>query len=397
MEHVEDKRRVARPHRLRAAAGEIDRHFVTSNDQLCVDAYRRVGNPVIVDAVFEFVSAIRNASDHRAHAGLGSYRAIARARFETLFAELRRRGVPHCRADLQRGELRLQISPKDLRLTDILQDNGANRLVELASLEQLHRRDAQAFLKDLDRARAIAARRGSAHIEMVAHRADESDAPPVKENCLERDDVGKMLAATVGVVGDDDIVGTPSVRRNVPSKDLGEKIAHGVEMDRDTGCLRDIPTIAIKDRGGVVKQLPHDGGAARAPDRDVHLGRRSGQRIVDDLEFDRWDIERARLHLCSPRHEVAALVAMAIPTFEQQHGGVCLLYDGRPLDRSAERNFVASSIPRPRANRRRARSFVFRMICRGPRNSSGFARGIGRRPIAATRSETISTGEPGLA
>ena len=58
-------------------------------------------------------------------------------------------------------------------------------------------------------------------------------------------------------------------------------------MHWDTSRLRDIPAVAIKDRGGVVEQLAHDGGAAGAPDRDIHLGRGRGQRIVDDLQFDR--------------------------------------------------------------------------------------------------------------
>src|SRR5262245_42024296 len=97
-------------------------------------------------------------------------------------------------------------------------------------------------------------------------------------------------------------------------------------MNRNAGRLRDIPAVAIKDRGGIVEQLAHDGGTAGAPNGNVHLGGGCSQRVVDDLKFD-WRDCPLNLHLDPPRDDVATLVAMATPAFEQEHCCVCLLDD----------------------------------------------------------------------
>src|SRR6476661_7199019 len=108
--------------------------------------------------ILELVSAIGDTPDHRPHGGLGSIEQLTGRRFETHFAELYGEALNACRADVKRGELRLQISPQNVRLADILQDNVADRLIELATFDNLHRRYSQAFLEDLRRARAITAR-----------------------------------------------------------------------------------------------------------------------------------------------------------------------------------------------------------------------------------------------
>src|SRR3954454_23038839 len=80
----------------------------------------------------------------------------SRGSFEAPLADLRRQALHARRTDLQRGDLRLQIAPQNFWLTHVLQDKRAYGFVELAVLEQLQGRDAQAFLKDLGRARAVA-------------------------------------------------------------------------------------------------------------------------------------------------------------------------------------------------------------------------------------------------
>ena len=99
------------------------------------------------------------------------------------------------RADLQRRELRLQVTPQHLGLADVLQDNRTQVLVEAPVGYDPDGRDAQAFLKDLGRARAVASGGGSADIEVVAERSDEADPTAVAEHGLESDDVRQMLAA----------------------------------------------------------------------------------------------------------------------------------------------------------------------------------------------------------
>src|SRR5712664_2974945 len=183
--------------------------------------------------VLEFVSAIGDAADHRPHRGLGSIEQLTERCFETHFAEPYGEAFYACRTNVKRGELGLQISPQDVRLADILQDDVANRLIELAAFDKLHRRYAQAFLEDLRGARAVTARGGAPDVEMVAQRSDEPDAPAGREDCLEGVDTGDVLASGVGVVGYDDAGGGPRVGRNVTSWDRGEEIAHVIVIGRD--------------------------------------------------------------------------------------------------------------------------------------------------------------------
>ena len=281
---------VARAHRLRAAARQIDGHLVARHRHLGVDADRLVGDAVVVDLVLELVGAVGDAPDHGAHAGFRGVENLLERPLEARLAQLGGEPLDAGRAHLQRGELRLQVAPQQLRLAHVLQDGGAQGLVELAGVEQLHRRDAQALLEDLDRAGAVAAGRGAADIEVVAQRADEADAPAFVEHRPVGDDVGQMLAAAIGIVGDDDIVGPPLFRGDVVGEDLGEEAAHRVEVARDARRLRHVPAVAVEDGGGVVEQLAHDGRAAGAPHGDVHLGGGRGQRVVDDLELDGRDV-----------------------------------------------------------------------------------------------------------
>src|ERR1700730_3998804 len=118
--------------------------------------------------VLEFVSAIGDAADHRPHGGLGSIEQLTERCFETHFAELYGDAFYACRADVKRGQLGLQISPQDVRLGDILQDDLANRLFALPASDNLPRRYARPLLEDLRGARAVTARGGTADVEMVA-------------------------------------------------------------------------------------------------------------------------------------------------------------------------------------------------------------------------------------
>ena len=138
-----------------------DRSTVISSpatDHLGVDADRLVGDAVVVDVVLELVGAVGDAPDHGAHAGLRGVEHLLQRALEARLAELVGEALDAGRAHVQRGELRLQIAPQQLRLAHVLQDGGAQRLVQLAGLEQLHRRDAQALLEDLDGSRSRSCR-----------------------------------------------------------------------------------------------------------------------------------------------------------------------------------------------------------------------------------------------
>ena len=183
---------------------------------------------------------------------------------------------------------------------------------------------------------------------------------------------------------------------DVVGEDLGEEVAHRVEVARDARGLRHVPAVAIEDGGGVVEQLAHDGRAAGAPHRDVHLGGGRGQRVVDDLELDRRDVDGGWSWLCSLGDQVAAVLAPAGPALGQQHGGVGLLDHGGPGEPrcrrrcgrgSTRRSPPAAGHPDLAAPRRLcARRSVVRTACLA-------ASAAGRWPRrAATRSPRASRG-----
>ena len=122
---------------------------------------------------------------------------------------------------------------------------------------------------------------------MVAKGADEPDAPAVPEHGAVGNNVGKMLAAAIGIVGDDDVVWAPLIRGNVIGENLGEKTAHRVEMARNAGGLRHVPAVTVEDGGGVIEQFADDGGATGSPHRHIHFGGRGRKGVENDLELDR--------------------------------------------------------------------------------------------------------------
>jgi hypothetical protein len=120
-----------------------------------------------------------------------------------------------------------------------------------------------------------------------------------------------------------------------------------------------------------------------------------GQGVVDDLEFDRRNLGHRTVHVhpCPPRHEVAASVAPATPSLDEQDAGVGFLDDGRSLDRAPGKT---SSRLHTATSRQPPESQIFRlpMGCPLSRATAALAVGLGKRPMAEARNDTISTANP---
>ncbi|GAV37022.1 hypothetical protein ROTAS13_04712 [Roseomonas sp. TAS13] len=286
------ERGVHRPQRLRAAAGKIDRHLLATHGDGGMDADGRVSDAVVVEEILECVVPIRDAADHRPHGALGPVQDLRAARDHRRGAEARGQLAQVALAHGERGDLRLEVAPEDLRLAHVLPHHRQQVGVQHAAPAKLQRRQAQPFLEDLGRGRGIGARRHAAHVEMVAERADDGDALPLREDRAEGQDVGNVLAAAIGIVGDDDIAFLPLCQRQVVAHHGQQPGAHRVQVLRDAGGLRDVVAVAVEDGGGIVQQFPHHGGAAGAPDRHVHLGGGGGQAVAQDLQFDRTEHDR---------------------------------------------------------------------------------------------------------
>ena len=162
-------------------------------------------------------------------------------------------------------------------------------------------------------------------------------------------------------------------RVHVPVQQLAQEVRHAVEVARDARRLREVVALRVEHRGGVVQQLAHDGAAAGAPDRHVHLGGRGGQRVADDLDLDGSERHGVGSYASRAAMSAPAGAEARRPAGGDEVGGEGLLDDRRPVDAVLRRERVAvpdrqvAPVARPR--RRGARPL------RGPRARGGRRRG----------------------
>ena len=90
---------------------------------------------------------------------------------------------------------------------DIRHDDGEDLVVELARLEEPHRRQAQSLLLDLGRSRRIAARHRAADVRPVSGVRKPGEQPSAIEERLHELDVHQVRAAEVGVIDGEDVAG----------------------------------------------------------------------------------------------------------------------------------------------------------------------------------------------
>ena len=260
------------------------------------DQARLVRDAVVVHEILEAVSAVRDAGDGRAHRGFRAVENAVGRRLEPLRAETLRQPQHTGRADIERGQLRLEIAAHLLRFAGIGVEDAQQRPVDPPGLDHLAGRNPQPLLVDLARARVITAGRAAADIGVVCQRARNRDPPAPEIDGLEGQHVRQVLPAGIGVVGDDDIALPPVRERDGSGEDSFEAGRHGVQVDGDAGRLRDISPLRVEHGGRIVERFAHDGGPGRAPDGDIHVLRRRDQRVADDLDVDGAQIG----HLPSP-------------------------------------------------------------------------------------------------
>src|SRR5690606_19071931 len=117
-------------------------------------------------------------------------------------------------ADLERGDLGLQVAEYGRRLAHVLPDHRPDLLDADTAFEELQRRNAQALLVDLGGVGAVAAGRHAADVEVMTERADDGDSAPLVEDRAKGCDVRKMLPTAVRIIGDDDIAILPLLERD---------------------------------------------------------------------------------------------------------------------------------------------------------------------------------------
>src|SRR5207248_3170259 len=134
-------------------------------------------------------------------------------------------------AQVAGGDLGAHVAKYGLRRADVHRDQARQLVVQLAALEQLHRRDLDALLPDLGGVRVPAARVTAADVDPVrANRREGDDAASPGDGQGDHD-VVQVLAENGRVVGGEDVAGLDAFQ-TVDFDDVLDGVAEVAEEDR---------------------------------------------------------------------------------------------------------------------------------------------------------------------
>ena len=287
-------RHVERRLQLGVGAGEVEDRLVAADLERERQAHGHAARRVLVEIVGEEIVAVGNAGEHGAGLPFAEVEQVLDALAEDLDAELAHHVVDLALAGVHGGDLRLQVAVVLLGHAHVGQHHVEQRLVELALVVELVRRDADAFLVDLGQLPRQRCRHRAAHVGVVDVADGEGDQLVLPEDRLPHMQVGRVGAdeAAVGIVGDADVA-RPVVADH----------AHGigvVEADEPGGAeiarAGEGHAVGRGEAGGEVLGFLHEGRVRRAEQRERHaVGGRLGV-IGEDLQGDRVGAHRVSLH-----------------------------------------------------------------------------------------------------
>ena len=193
------------------------------------------------------------------------------------------------------ADLRLQIALAFTGRAHVEQNQVEHLAVKFAAAHNAHRRDSNAFLKNLFR-RAHGASEPAAHIRVMGACGDVEGgrAAAMQEDRKHHGDVGQMGSACVGIVEDRDVTGRKLDCGNGRRNGHG----HGAEMHRHVVAHGDDFAAAIEYSAGVVAALLDVGRERGASQGRAHF---LGDRVhgaLKDGELDR--IAGVRNHARTP-------------------------------------------------------------------------------------------------
>ena len=172
----EGERVVDRALHLRVGAGPVDHHVAAVLAQGDEQADRlAVVDAVVVDPVLEAPLAVGQLLERGARQALGVVDRLLHVDPGLPGAVLADELGELPLGDVAGRELRAQVAEHLHRQAHVLLDERHQRLVELARLVELERRDAQAFGVDLGRIGGVRPGDAPADVGVVAHRAGERE------------------------------------------------------------------------------------------------------------------------------------------------------------------------------------------------------------------------------
>ena len=263
---------------LRVGAGQVEVERAVRDRHAKAHADRDVAHQIVVDVVPEIVYAVGKAPQHGPGLGRGIVLAD-RLAFDECVCAVERDGLGDpLGADFQAPEGRADVGHVDVRQSAVGLEDLDEVRVQLASFDDLHGRDADAFLEDLGVLDGHAARHPAADVHVVDEPpavGDHAALVVVGPDQVKIGQVRRHALRKVGVVRDDHVAGLNFDRadgvgrRNVdrggfrarrPGEDLAFEIDQPdrevrglVDEDRARGALHGDPHL-VRDRGHLVGQ-----------------------------------------------------------------------------------------------------------------------------------------------
>ena len=233
--------------------------------------------------------AVRKLAQPGSHALLAVVEQVQHERLHGLDAVLPAELLHARLRDVVRRDHRGEVEPNDLGDARHSQVQPHQVAAQLATLDDLHRREERLLAVDVLRADLDLPRDRTADVDLVDRRADPADELALEVDRAEDDDVHLMLRARVRVVAEEHVVGTDARVFRARGDDVLRERLH-------------------RDRVHEHVRRDHQGVAARRHDRGVHvvdLARDERTRdpfegvrglLVDAPEAMSKDLERDRIH-----------------------------------------------------------------------------------------------------
>ena len=183
------------------------------------------------------------------------------------------------------GDQRHQVGAVHVRRARVVEHDVEHALVEHALLIDAHRRDPEAFLPDRPRVERHRARHLAADIDHVAEDRREAHQDALVEDRHHHAPVVVVrdgALAGIGIVPDEDVA-------------LVEVALELLNDCRDVGAelADDHAAAGVADHRELVVLLADDRRERDADHDAVHLGARVLQRVLDDVQGDRIDLDGA--------------------------------------------------------------------------------------------------------
>ena len=298
--HVE----VDRPGRLRRRAGPIEIGVVAFAPDGQLHSERAVAAAIVVDIVLERLRLLGQVlHDQLAHRAVGAIEQSLAGLLVGFAAETVANFDDALFAGAAAGDDRHEIAVVHLRRARVVHDQVEHRLVELAALVELDRRNADALAEDRGGVGRHAARHGAADIHHVAEHRGEADQFALVEDRHQHHEVVEMAdsaGAGVGIVLQDDVAGL----------EVETALLEHVGDVRAELADDHLP-LGVADHREFVVLLADHRRHRRAEQHRVHFMTRVAQRVLDQIQRD--SVEPAAFPRGAGGASFAARAAVAAP------------------------------------------------------------------------------------